>query len=705
ETYGGVLTQSTGSDTTMVMSQKTVTEELSKKQDVINNYKEEPRGSTTIQNPNGTAKVEVSNVRAALWANDNKIAIAADANGTRMVYQKTTEDGFIEHRDEISIGRHDDSSATHITLSSRSTTEEAGEQIKNTSTIQVNPEGISMSSPNGYIEDVVKEITDKAPKVGYAPDLKVNFAKELVGRGEASKEVIGAIRPTGVRSIGDGNATIERIKGESVVWNQLVDGAISFTRMSTQDNITYTPTISTENGNIYHILGVAKGSHKYLCTGSIVNSRGTTPIAGIGPLGTVFSLKDGGNIFLYPFPNNITVSPEDWARVEEPIQFHDLTLMFGAGNEPTTIEEFEARKPLGVSNEYNEGTIVTYNGEAHKSVGFNAWDEEWENGAYSNSHGGKTDSATSIRNTTPIKVCGGVEYYIKTNATTKRVYYYNAKGEFLSYETIGSSNTFTPPLDCTFINFYTSDTTYNHDICIHLAHTYNPEKYPNGYAPYEADTHVLPNISAIKDADGNQLFPNGLLSAGSVHDEITATKVSKRVGVVDMGTLNWGRYAESGGYIFQVTHTDIGVNSNTTSVPNLLNKAYPSVLRADIKTRDKCISQNNGAKALIIRDDAYTDATSFKQAMSGVLLYYELAEPIEVDLPEPLNMTYEAWDFGTEELLADGATTPLNADIVYEFNAVDRIRENSSAIKDKADKTYVDTAIATAITTTLNTEV
>jgi hypothetical protein len=64
--------------------------------------------------------------------------------------------------------------------------------------------------------------------------------------------------------------------------------------------------------------------------------------------------------------------------------------------------------------------------------------------------------------------------------------------------------------------------------------------------------------------------------------------------------------------------------------------------------------------------------------MQGVLLYYELAEPIEVDLSESLNLTYDAWDFGTEELVADGKTTPLNADIVYQFNAVDRIRENTA---------------------------
>lgn len=138
---------------------------LEGKQDQLANYEEVPSGKTTIKYPDGKARVEVSNVRAAMWANDNKVVISADANGTRMLYTKTAEDGYIGHRDEISIGRHEGSSSDAcITLLSRSTTEEESETIKTTSTIQVNPEGISMSSPNGEIGDVVKEISDKADK-------------------------------------------------------------------------------------------------------------------------------------------------------------------------------------------------------------------------------------------------------------------------------------------------------------------------------------------------------------------------------------------------------------------------------------------------------------------------------------------------------------------------------------------------------------
>ena len=35
-----------------------------------------------------------------------------------------------------------------------------------------------------------------------------------------------------------------------------------------------------------------------------------------------------------------------------------------------------------------------------------------------------------------------------------------------------------------------------------------------------------------------------------------------------------------------------------------------------------------------MRDTAYTDATAFKQAMQGVILYYELANPIVTDISD-----------------------------------------------------------------------
>ena len=169
------------------------------------------------------ANIKITKTTAAMFSTDNSATVSTGPSGTQLIYSKRDESDSIVHDDRISIGKHDEDdphTGTHITFTSKSTTEEDGVKSTQVSTMSVTPEKISMTSPSGEIDDVVKEITDKAPKSGYAPKLKVNFAKELVGRGEATEEVIGGIRPTGVRSIGDGNATIERIKGESVVWKQ-----------------------------------------------------------------------------------------------------------------------------------------------------------------------------------------------------------------------------------------------------------------------------------------------------------------------------------------------------------------------------------------------------------------------------------------------------------------------------------------------------
>ena len=48
----------------------------------------------------------------------------------------------------------------------------------------------------------------------------------------------------------------------------------------------------------------------------------------------------------------------------------DLTLMFGAGNEPATVSEFEALFPE-VYYPYNAGELISNDAEAVESVGFN----------------------------------------------------------------------------------------------------------------------------------------------------------------------------------------------------------------------------------------------------------------------------------------------------------------------------------------------
>ena len=172
-------------------------------------------------------------------------------------------------------------------------------------------------------------------------------------------------------------------------------------------------------------------------------------------------------------------------------------------------------------------------------------------------------------------------------------------------------------------------------------------------------------------------------SAGSAHDEIRYNKASgkwekvQRVTSLDLGTLAWGS-ADSGHFYVQDVLGDIGYGNLICAKYSTIAGAFSDML-ADKAIGNKPESPYN--KAIFVRDDAYTDAESFKVAMQGVMLYYELAEPIVTEMDEPFGTDYRVADFGTEQAISSVPSAPFSADIIYQFNAVDMIRENYNEIK------------------------
>ena len=82
-----------------------------------------------------------------------------------------------------------------------------------------------------------------------------------------------------------------------------------------------------------------------------------------------------------------------------------------------------------------------------------------------------------------------------------------------------------------------------------------------------------------------------------------------------------------------------------------------------------------------MNDPQYTDAASFKAAMQGVMLYYELAEPTILEFDTPFQLDYKVADFGTEEIISSEPSAPFKGRTIYQFNAVDQIRENYNEIQ------------------------
>ena len=87
--------------------------------------------------------------------------------------------------------------------------------------------------------------------------------------------------------------------------------------------------------------------------------------------------------------------------------------------------------------------------------------------------------------------------------------------------------------------------------------------------------------------------------------------------------------------------------------------------------------------------------------MSGVMLYYELAEPIVTELDaEDQNFRdyYNVADFGTEQSQSSVPSANFSADIIYQFNAVDMIREHELEITELQNIIATMQAQLTALT-------
>lgn len=148
----------------------------------------------------------------------------------------------------------------------------------------------------------------------------------------------------------------------------------------------------------------------------------------------------------------------------------------------------------------------------------------------------------------------------------------------------------------------------------------------NSYTPYAKRT--LPIPEAVRPVNGiNE----------NVYDYIEWAedgnrKQVVRCGVVDLGTLEWRYNASTQTFFVEIK--DGKYKSNNALMPK-----YSKVNEGDIFTTDKAFTFGSnfiggGACSFVIHDTAYTDAATFKAAMSGVMLYYELAEPIVTDISD-----------------------------------------------------------------------
>lgn len=145
------------------------------------------------------------------------------------------------------------------------------------------------------------------------------------------------------------------------------------------------------------------------------------------------------------------------------------------------------------------------------------------------------------------------------------------------------------------------------------------------FEPYHEQTVTIPyTLNAIPvNSDGNITIDGQQYIADYV--DVERGKRIKMVGEVDLGSLDW---------TYMTRYTAFAANvSGKADGQNMLCSMYINYGTANLSSMpDMYICANSRGEQFFIKNSKYTDADAFKQAMSGAMLYYELATPEEIDL-------------------------------------------------------------------------
>ena len=153
------------------------------------------------------------------------------------------------------------------------------------------------------------------------------------------------------------------------------------------------------------------------------------------------------------------------------------------------------------------------------------------------------------------------------------------------------------------------------------------------YAPYHSNVYQIPE--AIRN------LPGYGWSAGTAKNYVDYEnkRYVQCVSSVDLGTLGW---TAGGGISSQTVFIASSrkicgqkLSYNSAIASNILCSKYLAKSQNEVWSDAAPVGIATNATIdgyVYVNDTAYTDATAFKQAMQGVMLYYELATPIVTDI-------------------------------------------------------------------------
>lgn len=479
-------------------------------------------------------------------------------------------------------------------------------------------------------------------------------------------------------------AVIKRVLGNTLVWNQNVNPA---NNNSSVIGIEFNGIITDYNSTTksYRVHGTASSTYdRAICRYKLPNGHKVFFYAPSIPKGDTGEVRlylnnNSGASAIYNgqigTQNDARQSIEIYMRVNSGTNIDktfnmfliDLTLFFN-GNIPAnyTAADFERDYGYLLANPaYNTGKLINNAAEGLETVGLNIWDEEWEWGYYDASGTGVSSDA-QIRSKNLIPVMPSSTIYIN-NATSHRFCLYDVNKNFISRtDLISGVNEYAVESNVRYIKFHIDYTTnYKHNICINKS-----DSSRNGqYEPYKKN--VLPLFPLkCKAPNGDIVIITDARKAGSVRDERVGKKFIQRVGeTVYKGTEQWGRSTYGGANCFIIE-----ISKSPISTHNAISSKYQIVSSINnIADKQLYFGQYSvDHSGIYLRDDTYSDVTDFKNALaqmyasgSPLVLYSELATPIEYEIIDEAPYEYPIDILGTERIVSDELVAPFVADIQY----------------------------------------
>lgn len=511
-------------------------------------------------------------------------------------------------------------------------------------------------------------------------DTVVGLAREVYSRqGKTDTSTFLKRTTAGGTSISDGVATVKQIGGNIV--KNMID-SVQYTNV-TKEYIQKVENgiATTVDGNSHMVIwGFGTNpyiaGHIYYCNAAIYNENAKDVTVALKADGTgiILSAKrewlsvslrqtitlSNAEVTYRPFMS-ISVDAGTCVHIKKWIII-DLTEMFGAGKEPT---KEQCDKMFGAMDALPQGLTVA-RPTGLKSIGYNQCnpaniikDKTITENAIAD-HAGYNIAVVECL---PCKVGAGenngyvIGYGEGDDWSDEGVEVYltplnpfEADGELYMHklEKDATYGTYVPQIK----GYLLVVTPVADKLCAHFL--WSGDRAKTDYEEYIESNVTLPIIPQMSEWGLAGFSVNGTIVQDVI--DLEQCKYIKRVGRVDLGSLTWSK--TSGGNFY----AKVPGKGGTGMFADKYTVAGSFFDGQDVEDMTICTNMNDFASVLV-KDTSYANADTFRQAVAGTVVYYELASHEEYQVMVRTAPNYIGSDYGVE--CFTGSQIPLSANILF----------------------------------------